>query len=424
MNRLFYDLLLIFHNLFLCYNVGRIFDTGVCNMQQAAGIIAEYNPFHNGHLYHLQQTKEKTNLPVIIIMSGSIMQRGEPAFLDKWTRARLAVANGADLVIELPAAFSLRSAQYFAAGAVALLQACGCVSTLSCGTENPATDFAALASALTSSECSKLLQERLKRGLSYAAASEQVLQQLTGQDIRLDTPNDILALEYSKALLRTDIKPIFIRRRHADYNDTVISGDIASATAIRQAFLIGQKAAVARAVPADVYRELLSLPYDFAACQQMLWLLISYRLRMLTSQQIALSCQCSEGLENVLKRAASCTSLAEAVAKCSSKRYPASRIRRLFLQLLLHRNAEDFAQAEPAYLRILAFNEQGRRLLNDIKKDSPLPLLTKLGRNPFRNQSHAFRQQLELDLAASDLVALLQQRSAGSDFLNSPYYQK
>ena len=192
-------------------------------MQQAAGIIAEYNPFHNGHLYHLQQTKEKTNLPVIIIMSGSIMQRGEPAFLDKWTRARLAVANGADLVIELPAAFSLRSAQYFAAGAVALLQACGCVSTLSCGTENPATDFAALASALTSSECSKLLQERLKRGLSYAAASEQVLQQLTGQDIRLDTPNDILALEYSKALLRTDIKPIFIRRRHADYNDTVIS---------------------------------------------------------------------------------------------------------------------------------------------------------------------------------------------------------
>lgn len=393
-------------------------------MQQAAGIIAEYNPFHNGHLYHLQQTKEKTNLPVIVIMSGSIMQRGEPALLDKWTRARLAVDNGADLVIELPAAFSLRSAQYFASGAVALLQACGCVSTLSCGTENPATDFTALASALTSTKCSKLLQEKLQQGLSYAAASEQSLQELTGKKIQLNTPNDILALEYSKALLKTAIKPFFIQRQHADYNDTAISGNIASATAIRQALLAGKTASIAQAVPADVNQKLISLPYNFALSRQMLWLLISYRLRILTSQQIALSCQCSEGLENVLKRAESCTSLAEAVAECSGKRYPASRIRRLLLQLLLHHSAEDFAQAEPAYLRILAFNEQGRSLLKDIKKNSSLPLLTKLGRNPFRNQSKAFTQQLELDIAASDLLALLQQRPSGSDFLTSPYYRK
>lgn len=393
-------------------------------MQQAAGIIAEYNPFHNGHLYHLQQTKEKTNLPVIVIMSGSIMQRGEPALLDKWTRARLAVDNGADLVIELPAAFSLRSAQYFASGAVALLQACGCVSTLSCGTENPATDFTALASALTSTKCSKLLQEKLQQGLSYAAASEQSLQELTGQRIQLNTPNDILALEYSKALLKTAIKPFFIQRQHADYNDTAISGNIASATAIRQALLAGKTASIAQAVPADVNQELIALPYDFAFSRQMLWLLISYRLRILASQQIALSCQCSEGLENVLKRAESCTSLAEAVAECSGKRYPASRIRRLLLQLLLHHSAEDFAQAEPAYLRILAFNEQGRSLLKGIKKNSSLPLLTKLGRNPFHNQSRAFKQQLELDIAASDLLALLQQRPSGSDFLTSPYYRK
>ena len=393
-------------------------------MQQAAGIIAEYNPFHNGHLYHLQQTKEKTNLPVIVIMSGSIMQRGELALLDKWTRARLAVDNGADLVIELPTAFSLRSAQYFASGTVALLQACGCVSTLSCGTENPATDFTALASALTSPKCIKLLQEKLQQGLSYAAASEQALQELTGKKIQLNTPNDILALEYSKALLKTDIKPFFIQRQHTNYNDTDISGNIASATAIRQALLDAKTANIAQAVPADVNQKLISLPYNFAFSRQMLWLLISYRLRMLTPQQIALSCQCSEGLENVLKRAESCTSLATAVAECSGKRYPASRIRRLLLQLLLHHYAADFAQAEPAYLRILAFNEQGRSLLKDIKKNSSLPLLTKLGRSPFRNQSKAFRQQLELDIAASDLLALLQQRPSGSDFLTSPYYRK
>lgn len=393
-------------------------------MQQAAGIIAEYNPFHNGHLYHLQQTKEKTKLPVIVIMSGSIMQRGEPALLDKWTRARLAVDNGADLVIELPAAFSLRSAQYFASGAVALLQACGCVSTLSCGTENPATDFTALATALTSTECSKLLQEKLQQGISYAAASEQALQELTGKKMQLNTPNDILALEYSKALLKTAIKTIFIQRQHANYNDTDISGNIASATAIRQALLAGKTSDIAQTVPANVNQELISLPYNFAFSRQMLWLLISYRLRMLTPRQIALSCQCSEGLENVLKRAESCTSLSEAVAECSGKRYPASRIRRLLLQLLLYHAAEDFAQAEPAYLRILAFNGQGRSLLKDIKKNSSLPLLTKLGRDPFRNQSKAFRQQLELDIAASDLLALLQQRPSGSDFLTSLYYRK
>lgn len=392
-------------------------------MQQAAGIIAEYNPFHNGHLYHLEQTRKITGLPVIVIMSGSIMQRGEPALLDKWTRARLAVDNGADLVIELPAAFSLRSAQYFAAGAVSLLTACGCVSTLSCGAENPAADFPALAAALTAPECSKLLQAKLRQGLSYAAASEQALRDLTGETVRLNTPNDILALEYSKALQKTSIKPLFIRRLHAAYNDTSINGSIASATAIRQALQAGQTEEIACAAPPDVYAKLLSLPYSLPASQQTLWSLISYRLRMLTPRQIAAHCQCSEGLENILKRAASCSSLAEAVALCSGKRYPASRIRRLFLQLLLHRSAADFAQQQPAYLRILAFNQQGRSLLQTIKQNSPLPLLTKLGRNPFRDRSEAFRQQLELDLAASDLLSLLQQRPAGSDFLTSPYYK-
>lgn len=104
---------------------------------QATGIVAEYNPFHKGHLHHLQRTKEITGQPVIVVMSGSFMQRGEPAFLSKWVRARLAAENGADLVIELPASFSLRSAEYFASGAVQLLQATGIVNTLSCGARLP-----------------------------------------------------------------------------------------------------------------------------------------------------------------------------------------------------------------------------------------------------------------------------------------------
>lgn len=393
-------------------------------MQQAAGIIAEYNPFHNGHLYHLQQTKKITGLPVIVIMSGSLMQRGEPAFLDKWLRARLAVDNGADLVIELPAAFSLRSAQYFAAGAVSLLRACSCVSVLSCGAENPAYDFGSMAAALTSPACTALLLEKLRQGLSYAAASEQTLQQLTGQTYRLRTPNDILALEYCKALQGSSIKPLFIQRLNADYNDTEINGSIASATAIRNAFNSGRLADIAPAVPADVNQQLLQTDCKPKQRQQTLWSLISYRLRMLSATQIACCCQCSEGLENVLKRAASCSCLAEAVQQCCGKRYPASRIRRLFLQLLLHRTSDCFAQQQPAYLRILAFNEQGRSLLQHIKKEGTLPLLTKLGQNPADGKNNSFRQQLALDLAAADLLALLDNRPAGSDFLASPYYKR
>lgn len=393
-------------------------------MQQAAGIIAEYNPFHNGHLYHLQQTKKITGLPVIIVMSGSIMQRGEPALLDKWTRARLAVDNGADLVIELPAAFSLRSAQYFAAGAVFLLRACGCVSVLSCGAENPACDFSSMAAALTSPDCAALLQEKLRQGLSYAAASEQALQQLTGQLLQLRTPNDILALEYCKALQDSAIKPLFIQRQQSGYNDTKITGSIASATAIRRAFADGRLADIAPAVPDDVYRQLLQTATEPNRRQQTLWNLISLRLRMLSAEQIFRCCQCSEGLENVLKRAASCASLEEAVQQCCGKRYPASRIRRLFMQLLLHRSSDCFAQHQPAYLRILAFNEHGRNLLQAIKKAGSLPIVTKLGRNPADGRSEAFRQQLELDLAAADLLALLDNRPAGSDFLTSPYYKR
>ena len=387
---------------------------------QAVGIVAEYNPFHNGHLHHLQETKKLTNLPVIAVMSGSFMQRGEPAFMNKWQRARLAVENGVDLVLELPATFSLRSAEFFARGAVNILKATGCVTHLSCGAESPNTDFVKLASIITSEAFQKKLQSLIKTGLPYASAYEKTLQALAGLEA-LNTPNDILALEYSKVLQNTSITPLFIQREAANYNDANIEGNIASATAIRKAFLENNVDSLKKAVPQNVWH---ALENHAAINEKLLRNLISYRLRLLTPSEIANRCQCTEGLENLLKQAANCTTLEEAVALCSNKRYPATRIRRLFMQLLLDKDRSYLEQAEPAYLRVLAFNDEGRQLLKIMKETATLPIITKLGKNPSNGQSLAFTQQLELELAASDVLALLQNTPVptGSDFLNSPYY--
>ncbi len=387
----------------------------------ATGIVAEYNPLHNGHLLHINKTKKITGSPVIAVMSGSIMQRGEPAFIDKWNRARLAVQNGVDLVLELPASFSLRSAEFFARGAVEILQATGCVKNLSCGAENPQQNFAELAKIVKSENFQEKLRNLLAQGNPYAAAYEQALLEKTC-DAKLKTPNDILALEYSKALLATNIKPIFIQRQEADYNAKEICGKIASATAIRTAYNEGNLQNISPAVPFNVWQAIQNgAGYD----EKLLWQLVSYRLRMLTPFQIAEQCQCSEGLENLLKQAANCHSLLEAVQKCSNKRYPATRIRRLFLQLVLHKPKYYFEQEHPAYLRVLAFNDTGRQILKIMKDTATLPIITKLGKNPAANQSATFTQQLELELAASDLLSMLQGKNlTGSDYLTSPYYNK
>ena len=158
---------------------------------KATGIVAEYNPFHNGHLHHLQETKRKTGQPIIVVMSGSLMQRGEPAFGNKWLRAQLAIDQGAALILELPAVFSLRSAEFFALGAVQILNSCGCVDKLSCGVEHPDTDFIRLAELSYSVPFCQYLQQLVKQGLPYAAAQEQALAQLGGQE-KLNSPNDIL----------------------------------------------------------------------------------------------------------------------------------------------------------------------------------------------------------------------------------------
>ena len=437
-------------------------------MIYATGIIAEYNPFHNGHLYQLHQATHLTGQPVVVAMSASFMQRGEPACLSKWLRARLAVENGAALVLELPTAFSLRSAQFFASGGVQLLAATGSVNTLSCGVESPELDFWALAQKITSNAAQGRIRALLSQGKSYAAACAAVLseaqQEASAQG--LSKPNDILALEYAKALQSTDIKPLFIERRGNGYNDREISGTMASATAIRQALAAersthhanGTTAAERgkyyangttaannattpnnsssqgswqQAVPPSVGQALLASSPGYN--DALLWQLVRYRLRLLSPDAIAEACQCSEGLENLLKQAAQASTFAEALQLCTSKRYTTSRIRRLLMQLLLDVPRWQWEDNSPAYLRVLAFNDTGRQLLKQMKSTASLPILTGLYRNwPQRlqhlgmRQQQIYTQQLELELKATELWSLLQLDPAlnrsGNDYLISPAY--
>lgn len=386
---------------------------------QATGIIAEYNPFHNGHLYHIQETKRLTQQPVIVVMSGSFMQRGEPAVLSKWQRAYCAVQGGADLVLELPCVFTLRSAEFFAKGAVQLLAATGCVNALACGTEHPQSDFEAAASLACSAEAQARLRELLQNGLSYAQAWEKIL----GANTAFRTPNDILALEYTKALLQTaaDIQPLYLQRTDEGYNSTSIGNSIASASAIRRAMADGNES-WQQAVPDYTHATLAAGGYD----AQLLWQLLKYRLRLLTPQQLVERCEASEGLENLLSKAADCASLQSALAACSSKRYTASRIRRLLLQILLDLPKAVWQQQVPAYLRVLAFNDTGRKLLHRMKTNAQLPIISKLGKNALCNDSVAYRTQLSAEVTATDLWSLLQKDAAlnrsGNDFYQSPVY--
>ena len=416
-------------------------------MITATGIIAEYNPFHNGHLYQLREAQRLTGQPIVVVMSASFMQRGEPACLSKWLRARLAVENGAALVLELPTAFSLRSAQFFASGGVQLLAATGSVTTLSCGVESPELDFGALAQRITSDAAQGRIRSLLSQGKSYAAACAAVLgeaQQEAGVTAMqassnegkafagLTKPNDILALEYAKALQATDIKPLFIERRGDGYNDREISGTMSSATAIRQA-LNNSNDGWQQAVPASVRQALLDNAPGYDAA--LLWQLLRYKLRLMSVDAIADACQCSEGLENLLKDAAACPSFAEALQLCTSKRYTTSRIRRLFMQLLLDVPRWRWEDNAPAYLRVLAFNDTGRQLLKQMKATASLPIITGLYRNwPQRlqhlqlRQQQIYSQQLQLELRATELWSLLQLNPSlnrsGNDFLTSPAYVK
>lgn len=397
------------------------------------GIVAEYNPFHNGHAYQLVNIKEKIGEAYIIAcLSGSFVQRGEPALASKWDRAAVAVQCGVDLVLELPAAYACRSSEFFASGAVQTLHATGLLTHLAFGCETK--DPASLAQLACLSLPKVQLQAALKAGLSYAAAQEKFLaEQFPGSRTLLRQPNNILALAYYQALAKLSKTPqaLPITRKGAGYNSQEITSAMASASALRQELRNnGYTIKVKQAVPSASGRLLktLSAQKQQNSYTEKLGFLLQYKISQLTPEKIALYADTSEGLENKIYQAAQAPDFYAMLKSLQSKRYPNARLQRLLYQLLISTSEVPFTSTKlaPAYLRVLAFNTRGRTLLKAMKTAATLPQLNKLGKNIFSQYPDpAFKALLKTDFSATNLFDILQGLPpCWRDYTQSPIYIK
>lgn len=344
-----------------------------------SAIICEYNPMHNGHMYQLVQTRVQTGCDVTVaLMSGNFVQRGEPALYEKHLRAQAAVACGVNLVLELPALFTLQSAERYAAHAVRTLAALSCVDFLSFGAE--CGDLALLRGiahllAEEPADFRQGLKAALAEGLSFPLARCRAVAQTLGPAAAevLKHPNNILAVEYLKALLRQQapIQPLAIRRTGTGHDSPEAAGRFASASHLRQLLNAGQSDTAYAYMPAQAAAYIREAPQAHA---ERLEPAILAHLCRLSATELGETADMSEGLENKIRAAAytadTCKALAE---QAKSKRYPLSRIRRLLLNAYLGITKADLDKT-PQYLKILAFDAAGQSLLNQIKKKTALPL--------------------------------------------------
>ena len=402
---------------------------------EITGIIAEYNPFHLGHLYQIKKIKEQRDSLILAVISGSFTQRGEAAILDKWQRAQCAIECGCDLVLELPFVFACRSAQDFARGGVALLQRLGIITQLAFGAEsNDLSRLERLAAQMDAPACQQALHAAIASGQSYAQALSQVLAGDKDTAKLMQQPNNILALEYLRSLrqLKSPIKPLLIQRQGAAYHEKDLHVPMASASAIRQA-LYQQKPIHADLLPPATYS--LTSQLSISQLPQMDRLLLPLQCKLLTSQLTELQ-KCygiNEGLENrILAQAKTANSWQRLIKGITTKRYPSSRIARTLLYMLLGLNKADmeaFTNRGPLYARLLAASPQGKAMLRPIKEHSTIPMITRTSRyltTNKRREAHdltLLEQMLSLDTIATELRDLTCQTGYHrNDFQQSPIF--
>lgn len=426
------------------------------------GLIVEYNPFHNGHLYHLEQAKSMCNADfVVCVMSGNFIQRGEPAIINKWARTRMALQYGIDLVIELPVPYAMSSAEFFAYGAVKILNDIGVVDYLCFGSENADIDtFSTIADILIDEPESykQILKQSLAKGISFPASRELALKNYLCEkgfqtfDIEavISSPNNILGIEYIKALKRLNsrIVPLSIKRINNSYNSTQITGSISSATSIRKLIGTGRSARaplLAYATEADKKQLDMVLP---ANCLKILedefnsgrgpiypnlyeQLVIS-SIRRMTTEELKLLPYVKEGMENRIKSAAAaCGTLDELIENISTKRYTRTRVQRILSSLMTGFTSEEFDTFNkfggPQYARILGLNNKGRQLLSKINKSSHLPIITKTA-NFSKSCNPLLKRMLEVESFATDMYVLGYSnpiyRKAGQEFTQNVIISK
>ena len=391
-------------------------------MSKVIGIIAEYNPFHNGHLYHLQKSLQLTHSSYsIAVISGNFTQRGSTSLVDKWAKAEMAIKNGIDLVLELPLLYSISSAENFAEGAIKILDSLKVVDYLSFGSESGDISTLNMVADILYKEpkaYKNILSHELSKGLSFPKARENALLMYLN-DIRrfsnvLSSPNNILGIEYLKALkkLKSPMIPVTIERYNTGYHDTAYNGNVASATAIRNIVKNNGWDILRKVVPENTFSTLLEnikvghVVPDLSVFERQ----IIYNLRKMSIQEIAELPDVSEGLENAIKNAAnSCNSVVEFLNIIKSKRYTNTRLQRILLYALLGITKKDIALSKKAipYIRVLGFNNKGKYLISEVARANPkLEIITSVKKYMDSSNNKNSRYMLEKDIWATNVYTI------------------
>lgn len=408
------------------------------------GIVAEYNPFHNGHIYHIEKSKALTGCDAVVcVMSGNFIQRGEPAVINKFARTEAALKNGADLIIELPVPFAMSSAETFGFGAVKILDSIGIIDCISFGSEHgDITTLKTISDILVAEpfEYKEELKKQLDNGLSFPVCRQIAIKKYldlngnesssNGLSAILETSNNILAIEYLKAIIRlkSPIKPYTIERISNKYNSTDLTGSISSATSIRNSIQAEESLQpdATKAIPLQTEQALQREfsqgrgPISIYSYENIIFAL----LRQITVEKLSQIPDVSEGLEYRIKTAAENSgSLDELLSNICTKRYTRTRIQRILFSMLTGITKSDMEMfmkyGGPQYARILGFNSIGRELLSKMKRNSCLPIITKPS-NYKKSCNKLLVRMLEIESQSTDLYVLGYKnptfRKAGQEF--------
>ncbi len=375
------------------------------------GIIAEYDPLHNGHAHHIATARALGADRVIVVLGGNFTQRGEPALLPKSERVRMALANGADLIVELPQPWACACAENFAKGGVSILHDIGCVNTVCFGSECGNTALLMrLAALMQTTQFSEKLQLSLQNGAPYAAAVQQAVEQLTDPQTAavLREPNNTLGLEYCKALLHynSTVRPLAVMREGGAHNSHAAKNGITSAGHIRTLVKNGEMKKAANYMPPSAYAILETAcanGHALTDTDTAHRIMLAY-LRRLSKADFAALPSVGEGLENRLYAAVQqYGTLSEVTEAISTKRYTAARIRRILTAGYIGLPT-DWEQQKPPYVRVLGLGARGGELLSKIQKNAAIPLFTDPMHPP---ADHFSRAVFQLECRASDLYGAL-----------------
>ncbi len=381
------------------------------------GIICEYNPFHNGHKYQIDESIKAGATHIVAVMSGNFVQRGDVAIFNKHVRAQAALEGGADLVIELPAPYSIASAELFAKGAIHILNSLGNVNMLSFGTEcgsiNLIESAAQASEQLTNSDEFKKI---IASGISYPSAMHTLIKTKYSKETAsvFDSPNNVLAIEYVKALKnsKSEIEPVSIKRNAVAHDSQLLYDEFASASMLRKLILCGES--IKKFIPKECYNiffeEIAAGNYSSISNLEKV---VYYKLLSMKKSDFDILPDCKNGLaQRIIIGAKSTSDFSDLLLHIKTKCFTLSRIRRIMMYALLGIQKSDF-DILPPYGRILALNEKGREILADTKHKATIPFSVSLSK--LSNTSLAAKHFSEIDALSSEIYSLSKLKFCGID---------